>query len=192
MSEVLAGDDISCRYCHTKDQIANGLTKVIVPGEWGHMLQQLCLEQGPTEHALVAVKTFIASAERFALTLHQRVTKQDLVQLLSYLPHGNADRASDKVSAHAFTVGAYSRGYPHCRWQNVHASVPNCVQSTVQVHTLSQPTTHVYHHHVVAGRALQCTVIRGIGQDPSTCCAPLHLTQVRFGCMMLTVVMLIR
>ena len=110
MSEVLAGDDISCRYCHTKDQIANGLTKVIVPGEWGHMLQQLCLELGPTEHALVAVKPFIASAERFALRLHQRVTKQDLVQLLSYLPHGNADRASDKVSAHAFTVGAYSRG----------------------------------------------------------------------------------
>ena len=110
MSEVLAADDISCRYCHTKDQIANGLTKVIVPGEWGHMLQQLCLEQGPPEHALVAVKTFIASAERFALTLHQRVTKQDLVQLLSYLPHGHADRASDKVSAHAFTVGAYSRG----------------------------------------------------------------------------------
>ena len=110
MTEVLSGDDISCRYCHTKDQIANGLTKIIVPSEWGHMLQQLCLELGPQDHALVAVKPFIASAERFALQLPQRITKQDLVQLLSYLPRGNADRASDKVGAHAFTVGAFSRG----------------------------------------------------------------------------------
>ncbi|CAE6921679.1 RE1 [Symbiodinium sp. CCMP2592] len=110
MAEVLAGDDISCRYCHTKDQIANGLTKVIVPCEWGHMLQQLCLEQGQPEHALVVVKPFIASAERFALQLPQRVSKQDLVQLLSYLPYGNADRADDKSRAHAFTVGAFSRG----------------------------------------------------------------------------------
>ena len=110
MSEVLAGDDISCRYCHTKDQIANGLTKVIVPGECGHMLQQLCFELGPTDHALVAVKPFIASAEPFLRKLPQRISKQDLVQLLSYLPHGNADRATDKVNAHAFTVGAFSRG----------------------------------------------------------------------------------
>ena len=100
VAEILAEDSISCDYCPTQDQVANGLTKVILPSEWPRMLQQLCLELPSETLALVAIKPLVTPAECFALH----------VQLLFHLPAGVADRASDQTNAHAFTVGAFSRG----------------------------------------------------------------------------------
>ena len=110
MSELLNQDNVLCNYCDTKSQIANGLTKVIAPCDWSHMLQQLCVEAPETRTALVAIRSLVPSAEAFASKLTKRIDKQDLVQLLSYLPSSVANRASDQSAAHAFAVGAFSRG----------------------------------------------------------------------------------
>ena len=110
MSELLGQDNVLCNYCATKTQIANGLTKVIAPCDWSHMLQQLCVEAPETRAALVAIRSLVPSAEEFASKLTKRIDGQDLVQLLSYLPGSVANRASDQSTAHAFVVGAFSRG----------------------------------------------------------------------------------
>ena len=102
MAEVLAEDGVSCEYCPTQAQIATS--------EWPHMLQQLCLELPVPATALVVVKHFVAPAEHVAKQFAKRIDRQDLVPLLSYLPSGVADMASDQTSAHSFTVGAFSRG----------------------------------------------------------------------------------
>ncbi|CAE7609059.1 unnamed protein product, partial [Symbiodinium necroappetens] len=45
-SDQLADESYSAQYINSKDQLANGLTKVIPPAEWPAMLVQLCLFEG--------------------------------------------------------------------------------------------------------------------------------------------------
>ena len=93
---------------NSKDQLANGLTKVIPPAEWSEMLAQLCLSEG-VSHAATVSKVVVEEAERFANSLPRKVTQEDLVQLLTYLPGESASRPSvDEASC--FTTGAYAHG----------------------------------------------------------------------------------
>ena len=64
---------------------ANGLTEVIPPAEWSDMLTQLCLSESGSHTAAVS-KVVVEEAERFASSLPGKITQEDLVQLLTYLP----------------------------------------------------------------------------------------------------------
>ena len=95
-------------YCNTLEQIANGFTKVIVPADWGHMLQQLGMQ---SVGALAAKPADTDQAEAFAGTQPRRLTNQHVAQLLSLLPRDQISRDDPNAEqAHAFTVGAFVRG----------------------------------------------------------------------------------
>ena len=46
MAEIFEQEDFAATFVNSKDQLANGLTKVIPPAEWSDMLAQLCLNEG--------------------------------------------------------------------------------------------------------------------------------------------------
>ena len=46
MAEIFEQQDFAATFVNSKDQLANGLTKVIPPAEWSDMLAQLCLNEG--------------------------------------------------------------------------------------------------------------------------------------------------
>ena len=85
MAEQVDGQTIVARYCNTKDQIANGFTKIIPPAEWPHMLTQLGFEATNSEVALPAT-VLVKRAEEYAASLPGRLHPQHLVQLLTLLP----------------------------------------------------------------------------------------------------------
>ena len=103
MAEICEQEDFSATYVNSKDQLANGLTKVIPPAEWSEMLTQLCLSDG-VSHAATVSKVVDEEAERFASSLPGKVTQEDLVQLLTYLPRESASRDSADEAA-CFTTG---------------------------------------------------------------------------------------
>ena len=103
MAEIFEQEDFSATYVNSKDQLANGLTKVIPPAEWSEMLTQLCLSDG-VSHAATVSKVVDEEAERFASSLPGKVTQEDLVQLLTYLPRESASRDSADEAA-CFTTG---------------------------------------------------------------------------------------
>ena len=108
MSEQIDDDLVVATYCPTKKQIANGLTKVINPCEW---LVQLGLKLVPKEDkALIILADTVARAEAFAGSLPQRINKQHLVQLLSYLPREQSARAEAADDVHSFASGAFVHG----------------------------------------------------------------------------------
>ena len=54
MAEIFEQEEFSATYVNSKDQLANGLTKVIPPAEWPEMLTQLCLSNGSPHAATVS------------------------------------------------------------------------------------------------------------------------------------------
>eukprot|EP00439_Symbiodinium_sp_Y106_P026682 s402_g3.t1 len=108
MAEIFEQEDFSATYVNSKDQLANGLTKVIPPAEWPEMLTQLCLSNG-SPHAATVSKVVIEEAERFASSLSRKVTQEDLLQLMTYLPGESAMRPSAN-EASCFTTGAFAHG----------------------------------------------------------------------------------
>ena len=52
VSERLTEPNVQITFCPTKEQRANGFTKVISPQEWSAMLEQLCLSSNVTVAAL--------------------------------------------------------------------------------------------------------------------------------------------
>ena len=111
MSEQIDADLVVATYCPTKEQIANGLTKVINPCEWPAMLVQLGLKLLPKEvKALIILADTVARAKAFAGSLPQRVNKQHLMQLLSYLPREQSARADAADDVHFFASGAFVHG----------------------------------------------------------------------------------
>ena len=111
MSEQIDDDFAVATYCPTKEQIANGLAKVINPCEWLAMLVQLGLKLVPKEdRAFVILADTVARAEALAGSLPQRVSKQHLVQLLSYLPREQSARADAADDVHSFASGAFVHG----------------------------------------------------------------------------------
>ena len=109
MSEILEQESYSAQYINSKDQLANGLTKVIPPAEWPAMLVQLCLSEGPPSHAAVS-KAIILEAEQFAESLPKKLVAADLLQLLLHLPGEEPSRPTEQVDATTFTTGAYAHG----------------------------------------------------------------------------------
>ena len=108
MAEIFEQEDFSATYVNSKDQLANSLTKVIPPAEWLEMLTQLCLSEGIPHPATVS-KVVVEEAERFASSLPRKITQEDLVQLLTFLPGESAVRPSaDEASC--FTTGAFAHG----------------------------------------------------------------------------------
>ncbi|CAE6943662.1 unnamed protein product, partial [Symbiodinium sp. CCMP2592] len=108
MAEIFEQEDFSATYVNSKEQLANGLTKIIPPAEWSDMLTQLCLHEGVPHNATVS-KVVVEEAERFASSLPRKITQEDLVQLLSYLPGESAVRPSAS-EAMCFTTGAFAHG----------------------------------------------------------------------------------
>ncbi|CAE7808317.1 GIP [Symbiodinium sp. CCMP2592] len=108
MAEIFEQEDFSATYVNSTDQLANGLTKIIPPAEWSDMLTQLCLNEGVPHHATVS-RVVVEEAERFASSLPRKITQEDLVQLLSYLPGESAVRPSAS-EAMCFTTGAFAHG----------------------------------------------------------------------------------
>ena len=97
----------SLRCTATKEQIANGLTKGINPA----VLVQLGLKLVPKEDkAFMILADTVARAEAFAGSLPQRVNKQHLVQLLSYLLREQSARADAADDVHFFASGAFVHG----------------------------------------------------------------------------------
>ena len=109
MTEILEQEKFSAQYINSKDQLANGLTKVIPPAEWPSMLVQLCLFEGSPSHAAVS-KAIVLEAEQFAESLPKKVVAADVLQLLSYLPGEKPSRPTAQVDATSFTTGAYAHG----------------------------------------------------------------------------------
>jgi hypothetical protein len=85
MAEQVDGQAIFARYCNTKEQIANGFTKIIPPAERPHMLMQLGFEATNSEVAPPAT-VLVKRAEEYAASLPGRLHAQHLVQLLTLLP----------------------------------------------------------------------------------------------------------
>ena len=111
MSEQIDDDLVVATYCPTKEQIANGLIKVINPYEWPTLLVQLGLKLVPNEDkAFMILADTVARAEAFAGSLPQRVNKQHLVQLLSYLLREQSARADAADGVHFFASGAFVHG----------------------------------------------------------------------------------
>ena len=108
MAEIFEQEDFSATYVNSKDQLANGLTKVIPPAEWPEMLTQLCLHKG-SPHAATVSKVVVEEAEHFASSLPRKVTQEDLLQLMTYLPGESARRPSVN-EASCFTTGAFAHG----------------------------------------------------------------------------------
>ncbi|CAE7259623.1 unnamed protein product [Symbiodinium sp. CCMP2592] len=108
MAEIFEQEDFSATYVNSKEQLANGLTKIIPPAEWSDMLTQLCLHEG-VPHSATVSKVVAEEAERFASSLPRKITQEDLVQLLSYLPGESAVRPSAS-EAMCFTTGAFAHG----------------------------------------------------------------------------------
>ncbi|CAE6928711.1 GIP [Symbiodinium sp. CCMP2592] len=106
MAEIFEQEDFSATYVNSKEQLANGLTKIIPPAEWSDMLTQLCLHEG-VPHSATVSKVVAEEAERFASSLPRKITQEDLVQLLSYLPGESAVRPSAS-EAMCFTTGCLS------------------------------------------------------------------------------------
>ena len=100
MAEVLEREDYTATYVQSKQQVANGLTKIIPPAEWPEMLQQLSLGVHPPVLAQVSLAS-ITSAEEYARSIPHVVDQQDIVQLLSYLPISPS-------TSHSFSSGAVS------------------------------------------------------------------------------------
>ena len=108
MAEIFEQEEFSATYVNSKGRLANGLTKVIPPAEWPEMLTQLCLSEG-SSHVATVSKVVIEQAEHFASSLPRKVTPEDLMQLIAYLPgqgavHPSVDEAS------CFTAGAFAHG----------------------------------------------------------------------------------
>ncbi|CAE7274272.1 unnamed protein product [Symbiodinium sp. CCMP2592] len=82
MAEIFEQEDFSATYVNSKEQLANGLTKIIPPAEWSDMLTQLCLHEGVPHNATVS-KVVVEEAERFASSLPRKITQEDLVQCAS-------------------------------------------------------------------------------------------------------------
>ncbi|CAE7694349.1 TIM17 [Symbiodinium sp. CCMP2592] len=108
MAEIFEQEEFSATYVNSKEQLANGLTKIIPPAEWSDMLTQLCLHEG-VPHSATVSKVVAEEAERFASSLPRKITQEDLVQLLSYLPGESAVRPSAS-EAMCFTTGAFAHG----------------------------------------------------------------------------------
>ena len=72
------------------------------------MLTQLCLSNG-SPHAATVSTVVIEEAERFASSLPRKVTQEDLLQLMTYLPGESAVRPSAN-EASCFTTGAFAHG----------------------------------------------------------------------------------
>ncbi|CAE7257616.1 RE2 [Symbiodinium sp. CCMP2592] len=93
MAEIFEQEDFSATYVNSKEQLANGLTKIIPPAEWSDMLTRCAF-----------TKVVAEEAERFASSLPRKITQEDLVQLLSYLP-------GESAGGHVW-VQSQDGGYP--------------------------------------------------------------------------------
>ena len=108
MSEILDQEHFSAEYIKSKDQLANGLTKIIPPAEWPEMLVQLCLSDASPQPAAVS-KAVVDEAERFASNLPRKVTQDDLLALMTYLPGEDASRPT-AADTTCFSTGAFAHG----------------------------------------------------------------------------------
>ena len=97
-AEIFEQEDFSATYVNSKDQLANGLTKVIPPAEWPEMLTQLCLSEGVPHTATVS-----------KVVVEKDHMQEDLVQLMTFLPGESAvRRPADEASC--FTTCAFAHG----------------------------------------------------------------------------------
>ena len=115
VSERLTEPNVQITYCPTKEQRANGFTKVISPQEWSAMLEQLCLSsndavaapaQGPRPEDPLAG----TDPESVAGILPHRLTEQHILQLFCLLPCDDASRAVISTEGRSFTTGAFAHG----------------------------------------------------------------------------------
>ena len=118
ISERLAVSNVHIAYCHTKEQRANGFTKVITPQEWPAMLEQLCLSDGPASTMIsaalsqqVATEPLESSdPESVAGILPRRLQEQHILQLFHLLPSDELSRPVALTEGRSFTTGAYANG----------------------------------------------------------------------------------
>ena len=115
VSERLSEPNVQITFCPTKEQRANGFTKVISPQEWSAMLEQLCLSsndavaapaQGPRPEDPLAG----TDPESVAGILPHRLTEQHILQLFCLLPCDDASRAVISTEGRSFTTGAFAHG----------------------------------------------------------------------------------
>ena len=109
MSEIFEDPEYSAEYIRSNEQVANGLTKIIAPIEWGSMLEQLCLSTVPPVPATVSQQV-IFDAEQYARGIPTKVSAQDIVQLLTYLPGEEPARGQLTATSKCFTTGAFAHG----------------------------------------------------------------------------------
>ena len=115
VSERLTEPNVQITFCPTKEQRANGFTKVISPQEWSAMLEQLCLS---SNDAVAAPAQGLRSEDPLAGTdpesvagiLPHRLTEQHILQLFCLLPCDDASRAVISTEGRCFTTGAFAHG----------------------------------------------------------------------------------
>ena len=92
------------------------------------MLVQLGLKLTPQEEkAFIILADTVARAEAFAGSLPQRINKQHIVQLLSYLPRAQSARAEAADDVHSFASGAFVHGgIGWCKKLDTNVSEINC------------------------------------------------------------------
>ena len=73
------------------------------------MLEQLCLSTVPPVPAVVSQQV-ISDAEQYARGIPTKVSAQDIVQLLSYLPGEASARGQVTPESKSFTSGAFAHG----------------------------------------------------------------------------------
>ena len=118
ISERLAVSNVQIDYCPTKEQRANGFTKVITPQEWPSMLEQLCLSDGPASTMIsaalsrqVATEPLESSdPESVASILPRRLQEQHILQLFHLLPSDELPHPVALTEGRSFATGAYASG----------------------------------------------------------------------------------